>query len=157
MTTGAAPTARFKRRDAAAGAHGELRNTGSAKIEELVLELRRRRANERLQARCGEQLQLDEARIGDGEPHPADAAGLEDLEVDPFGEDGDLTAPDQRFVGRLQDHRVADREEGDHDADAEPESGEEEERAPGAEDEVAEGEGGDHRRGKELSGGASEW
>jgi hypothetical protein len=71
-------------------------------------------------------LKIEKARVAYREEHAAHAAGLHYLDVDPFGQHGDVPAADQSFVARLRQHRFTYREEHDHDAYAETEAAEQE-------------------------------
>src|SRR5687768_12759101 len=87
---------------------------------------------------------MDESRIGDGEEETAEATGLQDFDIDPFGKDGDLAPADQSLVACLGEQRLTDREQHDHHGDADAITGEQEYRAPRTEREVAQREQDDH-------------
>ena len=88
----------------------------------------------------------EEPRPLDGEEHPAESAGPHRLDVDSLGQHGDFTAADQRHVARLVEHRLADRQQHDHDAHADGEAEEKEERAHLLHQQMAKGERADHGR-----------
>ena len=50
----------------------------------------------------------------DREEHAAQAAGLEQLDVDPLRENSHLTSADEPLLSRLGQKRLADREQYDH-------------------------------------------
>jgi hypothetical protein len=79
-----------------------------------------------------------------GKEHPTWAAGAHGLDVDAFWQHGHLSPAEKRDVARLVEHRLAHRQQDDHDPHAEGESQEEEQRAELADPEMTKGEGEQH-------------
>ena len=154
ITGGSASTSRAVRRNLARGAHRVL-DAVRAQVEQLAVDLRRDRRDIVREARRCEQLAVNEARVRDREEKAADAAGLHHLNVHPLGEHGHLPAAHELLVARLREHRLADREQHDHDADAERVAEEQEERAERTVGEIPQRDERDHTRGSRQGGGLS--
>ena len=142
------------RRDLSRRAHGAL-DAVRAEVQQLSVDLRRDRRDLAREPRRREQLAIDEARVGDREEQAAHAAGLHHLDVHPLGQHRHLPAANELLVTRLREHRLPDREQHDHHADAHRVAEQKKERAERTVSEIPQREERDHTRGSRQGGGLS--
>ena len=112
-------------RNLAERSHGPLDPIGRREVEQLPFALRGDCPHARGETRRGEQLEVDEPRVGDREEQPTQTAGLHHFHIDAIWQDRDVAAANELRVLCLRHHRRADGEEHDHDGHTEAKADEE--------------------------------